>query len=569
VDVLLTDADIVTMAAGTGPAASASADPASASPASTGPADTGLAGDGPAPGAARSMLIRDDRIVAVGPAERVRAAAAPGARVVRLDGAAIVPGLIDAHCHLCDVGYLASGADCSQPAAPDIPAIQARLRDAAARTPPESWVTGSGYVEYKLRERRHPTRADLDAAVPGRPAILFHTSLHACVLNTPALREAGLDDRQRDPPDGHYGRDPEGRLDGVVHEGPTFTLLWGGLGRDMARMDAAARAQLITRAGRHFAALGVTAACDADTRRASLTGYAEADEQAALPVRIAGLVVHDEADWLLGSGLRGRRSPRLTADSVKIWADGGMSSRTAAIHGSYPVPPYGSGILYFAPDELTAMVREFDASGLQVCIHAQGDRAIETVLDSYAAVLGSRSGNPLRHRIEHGGSLFGPLAARAAALGIVVAAQPGMLSILGDGFAEALPERSDELFGYASWRRAGIRVAGSSDAPVITADPLVGIRDAVLRRTASGRVLGPAERLAVRDALALYTTQAAVAMRRERELGSLEPGKLADFVVLDRSPLAVPPEQLTGIRVLATVVGGQPVFQAGDSPVRL
>jgi predicted amidohydrolase YtcJ len=104
---------------------------------------------------------------------------------------------------------------------------------------------------------------------------------------------------------------------------------------------------------------------------------------------------------------------------------------------------------------------------------------------------------------------------------------------------------------------------------VITADPLVGIRDAVLRRTASGRVLGPAERLAVRDALALYTTQAAVAMRRERELGSLEPGKLADFVVLDRSPLAVPPEQLTGIRVLATVVGGQPVFQAGDSPVRL
>jgi predicted amidohydrolase YtcJ len=283
-------------------------------------------------------------------------------------------------------------------------------------------------------------------------------------------------------------------------------------------------------------------------------------------VRIAGLVVHDDADWLLGSGLRGRHSPRLAADSVKIWADGGMSSRTAAIHGSYPVPPYGSGILYFPPDELTALVAELAAHRLQVCIHAQGDRAIETVLGAYAMVLGSRSGNPLRHRIEHAGSMFAPLAARAASLGIVVAAQPGMLSILGDGFAEAFPERSNELYAYASWRRAGIRVAGSSDAPVITADPLVGIPDAVLRRTGSGRVLGPGERLTVRDALAMYTTDAAFAMHRERDIGSLKPGKLADFVVLDRSPLDAEPERIADIRVLATVVGGQPTFQANDSP---
>jgi predicted amidohydrolase YtcJ len=537
VDVLVTDADFVTMAADAGPA--------------------------------ESMLVRDDRIAAVGPAEQVHAVAMAGARVVRLEGAAVIPGLIDAHCHLCNVGYLAAGADCSQPTAPDIPAILARLRDAAARTPAGSWVTGSGYVEYKLREGRHPTRTDLDAAVPGRPAILFHTSLHACVLNTLALREAGLDDRQPDPPGGRFGRDREGRLDGVIYEGPTLTMLWGGLRRDMERMNAVQRAGLVAQAGQHFAALGVTAACDADTRRASLTAYAEADEQGVLGVRIAGLVVHDETDWLLGSGLRGRHSPRLAADSVKIWADGGMSSRTAAIHGSYPVPPYGSGILYFTPGELTALVAELDAHGLQVCIHAQGDRAIETVLDTYATVLGSRSQNSLRHRIEHGGSMFAPLAARAASLGIVVAAQPGMLSSLGDGFAEAFPQRGDELYAYASWRRAGIRVAGSSDAPVITADPLVGIRDAVLRRTGSGRVLGPGERLTARDALAMYTTEAAFAMHREQDIGSLEAGKLADFVVLDRSPLDTEPERITDIQVLATVVGGQPIFQAIHSPFQL
>ena len=162
------------------------------------------------------------------------------------------------------------------------------------------------------------------------------------------------------------------------------------------------------------------------------------------------------------------------------------------------------------------------------------------------------------------GALYPPLAARAAALGIVVASQPGFLSTLGDGFAAAFGDRSDALYAFASWQRAGITVAGSSDAPVITADPLVGIRDATLRRTGDGHVLGPAERLPARDALALYTTQAAFAMHREHEIGSLEPGKLADFVVLDRNPLKTDSEQITGIGVLATVLGGTPVYQSGS-----
>ena len=140
-------------------------------------------------GPAGGMLIRDGRIADIGRAEAVRAAA-PGAEVVRLGGATVIPGLIDAHCHVADIGYLAAAADCSQPAAPDIAAIQARLIQAADRTPAGSWVTGGGYAEYKLREARHPTRAELDQAVPGRPAVLYHTSLHACVLNTAALREA-------------------------------------------------------------------------------------------------------------------------------------------------------------------------------------------------------------------------------------------------------------------------------------------------------------------------------------------------------------------------------------------
>jgi len=513
---------------------------------------------------AESMLVRDGRIAAIGPAAAVRAAAEPGAAVVAMDGATVIPGLIDAHCHVMNIGYLAAGADCSQPAAPDIAAIQARLREAAAGTPAGSWVTGSGYVEYKLAEQRHPTRADLDAAVPDRPVVIYHTSLHACVLNSAALREAGYADGQPDPPNGLFGRDGQGRLTGVLFEGPTFRVLADRLRHDLAQMDAAARAQVVRSAGQRLASLGITAACDADMRCQTLAAYAAADVAGVLGQRIYGLTVHDEVDELVKSGLRGRQSGRLAAEAVKIWADGGMSSRTAAIHGTYPVPPFGSGILYFEPAELTAMVGDFAARGFQVCIHAQGDRGIEIVLDAYERTLAGTPGNPRRHRIEHGGAMYPALAARAARLGIPVASQPGFLSGLGDGFADAFPGQADQLYAFRSWQRAGVRVAGSSDAPVITPDPLTGIRDAIVRRTAAGRVIGPDERMTARDALALYTAGGAFAMHRETEIGSLEEGKLADFTVLDRNPLRVDPEEITGLRVLATVVDGTPTYQAAD-----
>jgi hypothetical protein len=418
-------------------------------------------------------------------------------------------------------------------------------------------VTGGGYAEYKLRENRHPTRADLDQAVPDRPAVLYHTSLHACVLNSAALREAGFADGQPDPPGGAFGRDDEGRLDGVVFEAPMFALFEENLRRDIGRMSGVG---LVQAAGQRLAALGLTTACDADLRRDTFAAFAEADAAGLLSQRIYGLIVHDN----VGAVPQGRHSPRLATEAVKIWADGGMSSRTAAISGSYPVPPYGSGIMYFERDELTAMVRDFDARGFQVCVHAQGDRAIETVLDAYAAVLEPGSGNPRRHRIEHGGAMYPHLTERAADLAIVIASQPGFLSVLGDGFAAAFPQTRDQLYAFASWQRAGVTVAGSSDSPVITADPRIGIRDAILRRTGDGRVLGPDERLSAREALALYTTQAAFACHREDELGTLEPGKLADFTVLDANPLEIDPERIGDIGVLATVLGGIPAYQSGS-----
>src|ERR1700677_2027335 len=280
-------------------------------------------------GPAEAILIRDARIAAVGTNDAVRAAAGPGAARTRLDGAVVVPGLIDAHCHITDVGYLALAADCAQPGAPDIPAIQARLREASRRTPSSRWVTGAGYVEYKLREGRHPTRTELDQAVPDRPAVLYHTSLHAAVLNTPALRASGFADDQPDPPGGAFGRDGQGRLTGVVFEAPMFALFAQNIHRDIARMGGGAPGGLIQAAGQRLAAPGLTAPCDADMRRDTFTAYAEADAGGLLSQRIYGLVVHDQVDWLLGAGLQGRHSDRLGAHGVKVLGGGGLSSPTA------------------------------------------------------------------------------------------------------------------------------------------------------------------------------------------------------------------------------------------------
>jgi predicted amidohydrolase YtcJ len=238
-ELIVEDAVIIAMDGG-GPRSATGGGDGPVAGGGAGPATGG--GTGPAAGPRRSaMLVRDGRIAVVGTPEQVRGAASRGAATVRLDGATVVPGLIDAHCHVADVGYLATAADCSQPSAPGIAAVQSRMAEAAARTPPGSWVTGSGYVEYKLAEHRHPTRADLDQAVPDRPAVLYHTSLHACVLNTAALREAGFADGQPDPPGGAFGRDSEGRLDGVVFEGPMFALFERNLRQDLASMGPARR----------------------------------------------------------------------------------------------------------------------------------------------------------------------------------------------------------------------------------------------------------------------------------------------------------------------------------------
>ena len=507
------------------------------------------------------FLVRDRRIAAVGEADGAGgliAAAGRDASVVDLGAATVVPGLIDAHCHISMLAYLLTGADCSPAAAPSIAAIGARL--AATAPGPEGWITGSGYAEYKLTDGRHPTRADLDAAVGDVPCVLFHLSLHLCVVNSAALRELGLTDVSPDPDHGWLGRDADGHLDGRLIETLALDLLGANMRRRLETLDGAGRAAFVRRAGDHLASLGITSCSDAAADAGTFLALREAERRGELPVRVSVMFTYPEAGWLLRAGMTtGFGSDRLRIGAIKLFCDGGMSSRTAAVDEPYEVEPYDTGLLWYEPEALAAIIRECDAAGFQVAIHAQGERGIRTTLAAYDAVVAP--GNPLRHRIEHGGCFTPELRAVAARLGIHVVSQPAFFSALGDGYIEAFgAARTAGLYPYASLRDAGVLVAGSSDAPVIDASPLTAMRDAIVRRTDGGGHVAEAEAIPADEALAMYTRNAAFVLHREDAVGSLEVGKLADFTVLDRNPLTAAPETLAETVVLRTVVGGVTTF---------
>jgi predicted amidohydrolase YtcJ len=512
-----------------------------------------------------ALWIRDERLAAVGSRADVEAAAPGTARRVDLQGATVLPGFIDAHCHLGALAYLLATVDCGPAAAPTVPALLALLRDAARQPTPDGWVTGHSFAENGIAERRFLTREDLDSAVPDRPCVVYHRSMHACILNSAGLREVGLD-LPEDPPFGKLGRDASGRPNGSVYELPMFELFAETSARFLGPLDTARHTEQVRRAADLFLAQGVTTVMDADLPGlAGLETLRDVDAAGALPLRVLAMVNDRDAEAMHAAGVLGSRGRRLRIPTIKVFSDGGMSSRTAAVHREFTVPPYGRGVLFKSYDEMVSIIRRAEAWGIQVAVHSQGDRGIETVLDGFEEVLGTRGpgGNVNRHRIEHGGMLVPHLLERAARIGIHVASQPGFFSTLADGWLEAYGEATHSYYPFRSLRAAGLKVGGSSDSPVITPNVREALRDAVLRVSASGVVVGPLERLSIAEALELYTRDAAYLCHVDAEVGTLEPGKGADLVVLSGDPTAVAPEAIPSLEVVQTVVGGVSAWGSG------
>jgi len=487
--------------------------------------------------AAQAIAVKDGRIVEVGGTDEVLWLREADYEVIDLEGRTIVPGFVDPHNHFSIGAFETLWADCRD--ARSVAELQQTLATAARDTPAGAWVRAVGYDHQLVGV--HPTRGDLDAVVPDRPAIVMHFSHHQCVANSRALAETGITRGTPDPVGGEIARDKSGEPTGLLFE------------RAMSRVETASRAAWETRftevaraASARYAALGITAIQDAAVTPDMAQRYAQA--------RAAGALAIDVGEVMVGSRGWFERPDDAASGALKIFVDGGYRCAMRVMRDG---APRTSGFLFYGRQELTSLLLTAWRAERSVVCHAIGNLGIETAVGAIEDAVRAMPDGRGRVRIDHAIFLTAELVARIAALGVWVVAQP---SFLYDRGGVAAPDRAmdDAILTrpFASALRAGVRQAFSSDYPCGTNAPLVGIAAAVTRRNRHGQLAAPEEAISVAAALEAYTLGAARAAGIDGVTGSLESGKRADLLVLSSNPLECPPSALASIRVLETWVGG-------------
>lgn len=511
---------------------------------------------------ANAVGIRDGRIAWVGDRRDARTDFSVPNREVDLAGATIVPGFIDAHHHLITLGFWMSQIDCAYPTVRSIPEIVDAVALRARTTPAGEWIRGRGYDDNKLTERRHLTRHDLDVVSPHHPVMIRNASGHMSVVNSFALRRAGIDHATVVPFGGHVEVDSGGEPTGLLQE--TAQEL---LGVPFLPQDKAELAQYLRTAGRAYLAAGVTSGHEAGIfHPAEFSVFQDAWADGSLALRTYLMIRTPFLDSLEGVGFHtGFGDDRLRVGSIKVISDGSLIGRTAAVCSPYEHAAASGdlGLAMFDQAQLDDLVWRGHRAGWQMAIHAIGDRAIDMCLDAYEWALTRLPRHDHRHRIEHCGVMRADIIARMARLGVIPVSQPPFIHEFGDGFLEHLGrERSQLTYPLKSLLSAGIPVAGSSDSPVSSYQPLIGVQAAVTEQTNSGSEFAPAEALTVLEALSMYTRNAAFAAFDENRKGTISVGKLADLTVLGRDPRESPPTSISEIPVLATIQGGEFVYEA-------
>jgi predicted amidohydrolase YtcJ len=516
---------------------------------------------------AEALAVQFGRIYMVGETAKIEKLATPETEVIDLKGQTMLPGFIDAHNHFCLYALLTDQADC-RPAAGCVRGedVVEALRAKAANTPPGQWVMGWGYAPYLLDDKKDLTREDVDRATKEHPVCLVHVSVHGAVVSSLALRELGFTRETPDPPGGKIHRytngDPNGILSESAFMGPLFFEIPSIYNKMLAGYEKESRAEMMIRCAEHYHQLGIVGAHDPFVDSLTLRTYQEVADAGRFPFRLYAYISNHWADPLISAGInRGFGSEWVKIGAIKIFLDGGMSSRTAAVFEPYVGGGGGTGILNYDQDGIDREIKKFDRAGYQVSVHAQGDRALDMLLRAFGRVMSKD--NPLRHHIVHAGNLATSQIDTVGELGLHIVSQANFFSLLGDGFIEAYgPVRSKELYRFGTFLRRRIKLALSSDCPVADPNPLIGVRDAICRRTAAGQEIGPSECITAEEAFSLYTKEAAYFSCEEKERGTLREGNRADLVVLHKDPTRLSPEEIPNCQVKMTVVGGRIVYSA-------
>jgi predicted amidohydrolase YtcJ len=500
-----------------------------------------------------ALLIRGEKIVFAGALEQARRQAA-NARPINLDGGAAYPGFVDSHAHLTGIGL--RELELNLEGVTSIEALATALKEWAKAHPGADPITGRGWIETHWPEKRFPTRADIDRAVSDRPVFLERADGHAAIANSRALALGGVDAKSVDPAGGKILRDTAGA--------PTGMLIDAAMDRVYSKLPALTferRREALERAVALYAARGWTAVHNMSATREEVSILEDLARARKLPIRVYNYLDVQYADEVLAKGPRRDSTGLVHVRGVKLYMDGALGSRGAALLANYSDAP-GNGLLLTQPEELARILKRARATNTQVATHAIGDRGNRLVLDAYANTFGTdrEALKRARWRIEHAQIIDPADIPRFGALGVIASMQPS--HAIGDLYFAPSRLGPDRLVGAYAWRMLldshAIIVAGS-DAPVEKGDPLIEFYAATYRHDLGGRA-GPdwhlEQAVSQSEALRMLTAAPAHAVFRDSELGTLEAGKLADLTIYSADIMTAEPAQLVKARTVMTVVGG-------------
>jgi predicted amidohydrolase YtcJ len=541
--------------------------------ATPGPADPGLLLEGAnvyvsagSPPRRTAVLVVDGKIAFVGESARARRRAPRAARV-DLTGSFVFPGWADAHGHLAGLGRALEVADLR--GAANAGEAARRIAAVAETLPAGNWAEGRGWDQNRWPGEKFPDARDLDAVLPDRPVVARRVDGHAIWVNTAALRAASIDAATPDPDGGRIVRRADGSASGVLVDRATDLME-----RVLPAATVADFERRILAAASACAKTGLTEVQDASHYGPSeIAALGNLADTGALPIRVYATVSNEAKDiaGFFAKGPRiGRGSDFLTVRAIKVLADGALGSRGAALLADYSDEPGNRGLLVTPPERLDELARQARENGWQLWIHAIGDRGNRFALDAFARAAAAVPDAPAggrRPRIEHAQILAPGDIPRFAREGVIASVQPThATSDMPWAEGRVGPERIAGAYAWRQLKSAGARLAGGSDFPVESENPLLGFYAAVTRQDLEGKPAGGwrrEERLTRKEALALFTSDAAYAAFEEDRRGRIAPGYEADLTVFARDPMAAAEKEIPRIPAVLTLVGGKVAYGQG------
>ncbi len=542
------------------------------------------AGDASAtPGRVSAVAVRAGKIVGVGSDREMLALKGEHTATIDLQGAFAMPGFNDAHTHIASAGEQRLTLDLDN--VPSLAVMLAKVKAYAATLPPGEWIEGGGWDHTKWTGAKLPTRQELDGVSAGHPAFLGRTDGHIALANSAALAAAGITDETANPQGGKIDRDAEGHATGMIREGPALTLVE----QHIPPPSVATRRKALELSIEDALSHGVTSVQDFSSWDDWMV-MGEMEYEGKLPLRISEWIAFDLPVAVLDERRASHRAdnPLLHPGMLKAFMDGSLGSRTAAMNDAYADDAGNSGIARYQQQKLNDLAAARAADGFQLGFHAIGDLANDMALNAFAAAeqvgrpanVPTSPGDPdaaivtappaavkpgdFRFRIEHAQVVSPGAFERFAQLGVIASMQPSHL-LTDMAWAEARlgPERAKRAYAWKSFLDHGVTLAFGTDYPVEGISPFRGLYAAITRENVQGtQTFEPQEKITIDQAIYAYTQASAFAEFREKMKGRLEPGYLADMVVLDRDITKVSPQEVLHTKVLRTVVGGKTVYEA-------